>query len=201
MWVLKFPKLGVPRLWGPITLSIDLRLRWGQKQSCSPHLELSNGMLHATWMQWNRGNSWLLVVGSQIDNLTPDLSFGHNLRLKCPNGSCEHILDINVLRAFQWYKERFNPMSFDPCDCPLKIQESIGSPIPKMRVHFRVWRFIPHTCLHSWEHEMWFLGSILARTFANPYLGCKPKARVVTTRAIVKKNLTFFITSWVRGTL
>ncbi len=40
------------------------------------------------------GNSWLLVVESQIDNLTLDLSFGHNLCFKYPNGSFEPILDM-----------------------------------------------------------------------------------------------------------
>jgi hypothetical protein len=30
-------------------------------------------------------------------------------------------------------------MSFDHCNRHLKIQESIGTPIPKMRVHLGVW--------------------------------------------------------------
>jgi hypothetical protein len=34
---------------GPITFLIDLWLRWGLQQSCSPCRELSNGMLHATY--------------------------------------------------------------------------------------------------------------------------------------------------------
>jgi hypothetical protein len=46
--VLKFPKLGLLRLWGPITLCANLQLRWGLNQSYIPHWELSNGMLHAT---------------------------------------------------------------------------------------------------------------------------------------------------------
>jgi hypothetical protein len=29
MGVSKFPKLGLPQLWGPITLRLDLRLKWG----------------------------------------------------------------------------------------------------------------------------------------------------------------------------
>ncbi len=29
------------------------------------------------------------------------LSFGYNLCFKCPNGSCEPILDIYILRSFQ----------------------------------------------------------------------------------------------------
>jgi hypothetical protein len=31
------------------------------------------------------------------------------------------ISDIYIPRTFQWYKELFNPMSFDPCNCPLNI--------------------------------------------------------------------------------
>ncbi len=36
-----------------------------------------------------------------FSGLTLDPSFGYNLCLKCPNGSCKPILDIYVLRAFQ----------------------------------------------------------------------------------------------------
>jgi hypothetical protein len=52
-------------------------------------------------------------------------------------------LDIYVLRAFQWYKELFNPLGFDPCNRFLKIRESIGTPTSKMGVHLGVWGFIP----------------------------------------------------------
>jgi len=90
----KLPKLGLLRLWGPITLCAELRLRWSLKQNCSPRRELSNGMSHATYTQGNWGDSWLLVVGSQIVNLTPSPSFGHNLCFRCPNERCNPILDI-----------------------------------------------------------------------------------------------------------
>jgi hypothetical protein len=139
----EIPKVGSPVSLGPIILSIDLWLRWGLKQSCSPRQEIFNGMSHATYTQGNRGDSWLLMVGSQIDNLTTNPFFGHNLCFKCPNGSCKTILDIYVSKYFQWYKERFNSMNFDPYDCPLKIQESIGTSTPKMGVHLGVWGFIP----------------------------------------------------------
>ncbi len=92
--VSKFSQLGLLRLWGPITLRADLRLRLVIKQSCSPCLDLSNDMLHATCTQGNRVDSRLLVVKSQIANLTPGLSFGHNLCFICPNGSCKLILNI-----------------------------------------------------------------------------------------------------------
>jgi len=83
------------------------------------------------------------MVESQIVNLTHNLFFGCNLCVKCPNGSCEPILDIYVLRAFQWYKELFNPRGFDPCNRFLKIWESIKTPIPKVGAHLGVWGFIP----------------------------------------------------------
>jgi len=34
-------------------------------------------------------------------------------------------------------------MRFDLCNCPLKIQESIGTPTPKVGAHLGVWGFIP----------------------------------------------------------
>jgi len=92
--VSKFPKLKLLQLWGPITLCENLRLRWGPKKSCSPCQEFSNDMWHATCTQGNHGDSWFLVVGSQIDNLIPGPSFGHNLCFNYPNGSCEPISAI-----------------------------------------------------------------------------------------------------------
>jgi hypothetical protein len=141
-FVPKFPRLGLPWLWGPITLCAGLRLRLGLKQSCSPFQELFNDMSQSTCTQGNQGDSWLLMVKSQIVNLTPDLSFGHNFCFKCSNGSCEPILDIYISITFQWYKNFFNSMGFDPWNLPLKIQMSIGTPTLKMGVHLGVWRFI-----------------------------------------------------------
>jgi hypothetical protein len=89
--VLKFPQLGLPQLWGPITLGTNIWLIWGLKQSSSPCTKISNGMLHATFTRGDWGDSRLLVVGSQINDLTLDLSFGHNLCFKCPNASFEPI--------------------------------------------------------------------------------------------------------------
>ncbi len=142
MEVPKFSQLGLPRLWGPITLCADIQLRWGLKQSCSPRWELFNGFSYTTCTQGNLGDSWLLVVGSQIINLTPNPSFGYNLWIKCPNRSCELILDIYVPRNFQWYKELFNPMGFDLFNYFLKIQKSTGTPTPKVGIHLGVWGFI-----------------------------------------------------------
>jgi len=154
MGVLKFPNLGLAQLWEPIILCEDLWLKWGLKPSFSPCQELSNGMWHATYTQGNWGDSWLLVVKNQIVNLTPNPSFGHNLCFECPNGSCKPILNIYILRDFQWYVECFNPMSFDPCNHSLKIWKSIWTPTPKMGVHLGVWRFIPSHSLalpRAWD--------------------------------------------------
>ncbi len=135
--------MGLLQLWGPITLCANLWLQWGITQSYSPHGELFNGMSHATCTQGDRVDSRLLVVGSQIGNLTPILSFGHNLCFRCPNGWYKSILDIYVSIAFQWYKKIFKPMGFDPYNCPLKIWESIRTPTSKMVVHLGMWGFIP----------------------------------------------------------
>jgi len=100
-------------------------------------------MLHATHTQGNWGDSWLLMVGSQINHLIPDLSFDHNLYFKYSNEWCKPMLDIYVPRAFWWYKELFNSMSFDPYNHPFKIWESIGTPTFKAKIHLGVWGFIP----------------------------------------------------------
>jgi len=95
------------------------------------------------------------MIGSQIGNLTPSPSFGHNLCFKHPNGLCEPILNIYVSRDLQWYKEFFNLMSFDlKKNCPLKIREFIKTPTPKMGAHLRVKGFIPShspTLLEAWN--------------------------------------------------
>jgi hypothetical protein len=152
--VSKFPKLGLSRLWGPIILCENLRLRWGLNQSCNPHKKKFNNMWHATYTQGNRGDSQLLVVEGQIANLTPNPFFGHNLCFKCPNGSCKLILNIYGTRDFQWYKELFNPMGFDPWNFSLKIWEFIGTPTPKVGAHLGVWGFIPShspTLMGTWD--------------------------------------------------
>jgi hypothetical protein len=107
-------------------------------------------MVHLT--QGNRDDSRLLVVKSQIVNLTFGPSFGHNLCFECPNGSCEPTLNIYIPKAFQYYMESLNPVGFDPCNCSLKIRESIKTPTPKVGVHFGMWRFIP-------SHSLALLGA------------------------------------------
>ncbi len=90
----KLSRFGLPRLWASITSRPELGSGRGLNQSCSSRRELSNSVLHFTCMHRDRVDSRLLVVGSQIVSLTPGPYFDHNLCCKCPNGSCEAILDI-----------------------------------------------------------------------------------------------------------
>jgi len=178
----KLPRLGSLRLWGPITLLTDLWWRWGLKQSCSLHREISNNMSHTTCTQGNRVYFLLLLLGSQIGNLTPGPSFGHNLCFKYSNEWCKPILDIYVSRAFQWYNFSSKPLSFDPYNHPLKIRESTGTLSPKVGVALGVWGFIPSHSFAFLETCNMTLGllSWLA-TLKALCLGCESKARVATS--------------------
>jgi hypothetical protein len=179
--ILEFPQLRLPRLWGPITLCANLRLWWSLKQSCNPCQDLSKGMSHATYRWGNWNDSRLLMVRSQTTNLTLDPSFGHNLCFRCSNGSCKPISDIYVPRYFQWYKEHVNPLSYDPYNCCMKIQESIWdfksqneSSLGNVKVH----SLTLFCTLGSVKCDSW--ASFLAHTLTSLCLGCKPRARVAT---------------------
>jgi len=89
-------------------------------------------------MYVNQGDFQLLVVKNQIDTLIFDPFLSHILCFKYSNGPYEPILDIYVLRAFQWYKEVFNPMSFDLWNHSLKNGKSIRTPTLKIRVHLEM---------------------------------------------------------------
>jgi hypothetical protein len=142
MGVSKSPRLELLRFCGTIISCADLQSGWGLKRSCSLCQGLSNDVLHATCTQGHRVDFRLFVVGNQIVNLTPGLSFDHNLCFRCPNGSCEPISNIFVSINFQWYKEFFKAMGFDLCNCSLKIQESARTPTPNVGAHLGVWVFI-----------------------------------------------------------
>jgi hypothetical protein len=110
------PKLswfGLSRLWASITSRSKLGSGRGLTQSCSSRGELSNAMSHSFCKRQEEVDSRLLVVGSQTASLTPGPSFAHNLGCRCPNGSCEAILDIYTSRPFQWYKGDFNARCFN----------------------------------------------------------------------------------------
>jgi hypothetical protein len=96
----KLLRFGLPRLWAIITFRPNLPSGRGLNQSCSSPRELSNAMSHYPIACRGRVDSRLLVVGSQTANLTPGPSFAHNFGCKCPNDSCEAILNIYTSRPF-----------------------------------------------------------------------------------------------------
>jgi hypothetical protein len=59
-------------------------------------------MLHTTYTQGNQGDFLLLMVGSQIVNLTPGPSFGYNLCVKLQMG-----------HASPFYASKFHELSND----------------------------------------------------------------------------------------
>ncbi len=70
---------------------------------------------------------------------------------KYSNELCKTILNIYVSRAFQWYKELFNQMSFDSWNYFRKIQESMGIPTPKVGAHLGVCGLIlSHSLTFPW---------------------------------------------------
>jgi hypothetical protein len=141
--VSKLSQFGLPRLWELITPNSDLRLGWGLKQTCSSSQELSNGVSHSICTHRDRVDSRLFVVESQTANLTPGFSFDYNLCYKCPNGSCEAILDIYTSSTFQRYKEHLKVRCFGFYNWALKLRESQRTPSS----HFWECESHLHTCL------------------------------------------------------
>jgi hypothetical protein len=105
---------GLPGLWDILVSRPDLRSGRGLNQTCSPLRELSNAELHSLSARRERVDSRLLVVRSQIANLTPGPSFAHNLGCRCPNDQCEAIPDIYTSSPFQRHQEHPKARCFAP---------------------------------------------------------------------------------------
>jgi len=133
--------VGVPGLWELISPDYQVWSRWGLNQGYSSLRELSNAMSHFWFGCREEVDSRLLMVGSQISNLTPDSSFAHNLGYICPNDQCEGILDIYTSRPFQWHQEHRNARCFGLCYRTLNIRESRRTPNPQLWE----WEFHPIT--------------------------------------------------------
>jgi len=157
----KLSRFELSGLWALITSHPEFGSRQGLNQSCSSLQELFNNMSHFTCTHRNRVNSRLLVVGSQIASLTFGPSFDHNLCCRCPNGSCEAILDIYTSKPFQWYKKRINARCFDPCNHALSSQESRRTP----KSHFRECEWRLHNSLKVGLRHTSFT---MARTWGKP---------------------------------
>jgi hypothetical protein len=125
----KLSRFGLLGFWAFIISRPKLGSGRGLNQSYSSPRELVNDVSHFTYTHRNQVDSRLLVVESQIANLTLGPSLDHNLWFRCPNGSCEAILDIYTSRTFQQYKKRLNARCFDPCNRTLfgsSIFESVS---------------------------------------------------------------------------
>jgi len=131
---------GLMELWTAITPDCGVRSQRGLNQSCSPRWDLFNAVLHSQFRCQEEVDSRLLVAGSQIASLTPGFSFAHNLGCRCPNGQCEAIFDIYVLRPFQWHQEHLNARCFGPFCRALNIWESQRTPNLQL---FQVLSFTP----------------------------------------------------------
>ncbi len=66
----KLSRVGVPGLWELISPDFNIQLERGLNQSCSSPWELFNAMLHCFCRRQEEVEYQLLVVGSQIANLT-----------------------------------------------------------------------------------------------------------------------------------
>ncbi len=75
----KLFRVGVSGLWTVVAPRPKLGSGRAINQSYNSHLELSNAMLHSSRRHREEADSRLLVVRSQTGNLTPGLSFAHNL--------------------------------------------------------------------------------------------------------------------------
>jgi hypothetical protein len=141
----KMSRFGLSGFWQLITLCSDLRTGWGLKQTCRSPWKLSNGVSHFACTHRDWVGSRFLVVGSQT-------SFDHNLCCRCPNDSCEAILDIYTSRPFQWYKKHLEARCFDPCNRTLNFWESRRT----LKSHFRECEWRPHTSFKVRLRQIWY---------------------------------------------
>ncbi len=88
----QIPTTGTPATLGAHNFVCKPLIEMRSKAKLQPSLIDFQRYVTCHHRQRIRGDSQLLVVGSQI---------GNNLCVKCPNGSCKPILDIKVPRTFQ----------------------------------------------------------------------------------------------------
>ncbi len=150
-------QVGVPGLWEFITPDCKIWSWWGLNQTCSPRWDLSNYVSHSQFGGREEVDSRLLVVESQIANLTPDPSFAHNLGCRCPNDQCKAIFYIYASRPFQWHQEHLNARCFGPFWRTLNIRESQRTPNPQL---WKCWASPPHLAKVGLRHpgcQVWFI--------------------------------------------
>jgi len=115
-------------------------------------------MVHTTCTQGNEGNSRLLVVGIKLPIWFPTLHLAITYVLNTQMGHASPFYTSMFHELFNDVKNFFNSMSFDPCNRPLKIRDSIGCllglQLPKCELTWELWGFIPShspTLLGAWN--------------------------------------------------
>jgi len=90
-------------------------------------------------------------------------------------------------------------MGFDPCNCSLKIRESIDTPTPKMGIQLGVWGFIPShspTFLGAWNVTpglyTWPAPSQALALAASPRLGLQHLGLILLLNVLVFKLFSGF---------
>jgi hypothetical protein len=123
-----------------------------------------------------------------------------------------HLRHLCLKNFFQWYNELLNPMSFDPCNRPLKIRESIETPTFKVGAHLGVcgfissrtptlpgtWNAIP--MIHSWPTPLQALALVISprlglQHFMPRYLW-RPYIIMNGTWQPIHYNISWFFIGW-----
>jgi hypothetical protein len=112
----------------------------------SPQKDLSNNVSHALTGDHSTLTLRGFVVGNQVHNLVPILSFDHNSCISYLNEQWEGTWGIYTSRTFQWYPKVPIWCLFTFLTKAMNIQDSRMSATPKVGVHLGVIGFHP---LHS----------------------------------------------------
>jgi len=92
---------------------------------------------------------------------------------KCPNGSCEPILNSCILRVYQWYKKLFDPIGLAPAITLWRFESPSELQLPRWELTWECGGSFPHTLPHSQEHELWLPGFTLGLHLHKPLPGCE----------------------------
>jgi hypothetical protein len=149
-------------------MALSLKI-WQNKQCINNYKNISNSNLRDPSIHNWLKKFPLFSVRSKIQNSKSKIHISS-------------LLGPILIRHFQWYKECLNSMSFEPYNRLLKVQESIGTPTPKVGAHLGVCGFIPLVSYILGSMKCDSRVSFLACTFASLRFGHKPKARVATIK-------------------
>jgi hypothetical protein len=93
----------VPKFWLAIYISNQACLEHVREISYSSQKDISNGVWHTPIKAYLALTLKGFVVGSEIFNLSLDLSFDYNSCISGLHEQCKGILSSYILKHFQWY--------------------------------------------------------------------------------------------------